>query len=90
MFRFSQSLDFDYPAALVWAYLATARVSCRFSTVAPGSKWWLKQALSHGSGVEACREIRSERPATRVVMLTSSRMRRPCSRRSSPELAATC
>ncbi len=46
MFRFSQSLDFDYPAALVWAYLATARVSCRFSTVAPGSKWWLKQALS--------------------------------------------
>jgi two-component system response regulator DevR len=27
--------------------------------------------LPDGSGIEACREIRSERPATRVVMLTS-------------------
>jgi DNA-binding NarL/FixJ family response regulator len=27
--------------------------------------------LPDGSGVEACREIRSERPATRVIMLTS-------------------
>jgi DNA-binding NarL/FixJ family response regulator len=27
--------------------------------------------LPDGSGVEACREIRAERPATRVVMLTS-------------------
>jgi two-component system, NarL family, response regulator DevR len=27
--------------------------------------------LPDGSGVEACREIRSERPATRIVMLTS-------------------
>jgi two-component system response regulator DevR len=28
--------------------------------------------LPDGSGIEACREIRSERPETRVVMLTSS------------------
>src|SRR5688500_19199585 len=27
--------------------------------------------LPDGSGVEACREIRAERPATRVIMLTS-------------------
>jgi two-component system, NarL family, response regulator DevR len=27
--------------------------------------------LSDGNGIEACREIRSERPATKVVMLTS-------------------
>ena len=33
--------------------------------------------LPDGSGIEACRDIRADLPATRVVMLTSARRRVP-------------
>jgi DNA-binding NarL/FixJ family response regulator len=45
--------------------------------------------LPDGSGIEACREIRAERPETRVVMLTSYPDERQSSRRSSPARPAT-